>query len=221
MNFLIVLATAVPILAALGVIIFTVRNVSELTPSKLAPPSSISDQRISVEDLGGIELRLQNLKRVLVVANKIERPEGSLARAVESNFKKGVDYLFLISRSKAATEKTRYYKLFEAYASMSGADNSLLDIKALPFEWDDYPIIFYQTRDTKGILATIAFRGTELREGIAEYYQRVPAEYAHTIATTLLSDAPSDVEASAFSQRGVYENGAAVNVTDISTRRRS
>lgn len=213
MNLLTVLATAVPLAAALGVLSYTIRNAS-----KLAPVESSRARRarsISVEDLGRIEGNLPNLVRVLVVADQIEKPDGSLGQAVEANFAKGVDYLFLISASKAATEKSRYYKLFEAYAQIRGANSKSLDIKALPFEWDSYPIIFYQTRDATNALATIAFRGTELREGIASRYERVPTEYAHTVATSLLADAPSDVVVTGFTGREEFESGAFIKVTPI------
>src|SRR5439155_709963 len=134
-------------------------------------------QYVTVDQLATIEGSVQDLVRVMVVANTIEKPEGSLGRAVEHNFARNVEYLFLISSSKAADEKERYFKIFEAYKQIRNPKSQLLDIKALPFEWDDYPIVFYQYRDPNAVLASVAFRGSELREGITKFYERVPSEY--------------------------------------------
>lgn len=221
MSLLTIMATALPLIAAIAVAWFTLQNISRLTPIESPRHRLEGPLFFTVEELGRIEGTLPNLVRVLVVANKIEKPEGELGRAVESNFSRGVRYLFLISSSKAASEKLGYYKLFEAYAEIRGSAKDTLDIKALPFEWDDYPIIFYQTRDDTGVLASIAFRGTELLEGIANYYERVPAAYAHTIATSLLADAPADVNVSEIPGRSEFDNGTALNVVRIDTATRS
>lgn len=97
---------------------------------------------VTLDQLGSLEGSVPNLVRVMVVADRIEKPEGSLGQAVEDNFAKNVKYLFLISSSTAATEKNKYFKVFEAYQRIQNPREQLLDIKALPFEWDDYPIIF-------------------------------------------------------------------------------
>jgi len=221
MSLLTIMATALPLIAALGVAWFTVRNISRLTPVESPRQPLEEPVFFTVQELGRIEGTLPNLIRVLVVANKIEKPEGELGRAVESNFSRGVRYLFLISSSKAASEKLGYYKLFEAYAQIRGSAKDMLGIKALPFEWNDYPIIFYQTRDDTGVLASIAFRGTELLEGIANYYERVPAAYAHTIATSLLADAPEEVNVSEIPGRDEFDKGTTLDLVHNYTATRS
>ncbi len=162
---------------------------------------------LSIEQLGILEASVPGLVRVMVVADRIEKPEGSLSRAVEDNFAKNVKYLFLVSGSKAVGERDGYYKLFEAYQKMKNPSQELIDIKALPFEWDDYPIIFYHCTNG-GSSAVMAFRGTELKEGITEHYERIPTEFAHTISKTLLADAPKELALSAMPSRGAFDKGA-------------
>lgn len=169
---------------------------------------------VSLEELGYLEGSVPHLVRVMVVANKIEKPEGALGKAVEDNFAKNVEYLFLISGSTAATEKKRYYRIFQAYQQMQNSDARLPDIKALPFEWDDYPIIFYYYKDQEHP-AIVAFRGSDIKKGITKYYERVPAEYAHTIAMSLLADAPKDVDQADIPGRREFASGKNLNLDDI------
>ena len=142
------------------------------------------------EKLATLEANFTNLVRVMVVAKEIEKPEGELADAVERNFKNGVKYLFLISKSNVNKELEKYYHIFAAYQKINNPNEPLLNIKALPFDWNYCPIVFYQC-DNEDKLHS-AYRGSEV-EGIAEYYERLPDEYAHTIAQSLLADAPEDV----------------------------
>jgi len=174
---------------------------------------------ITLEQLGELEGSLPDLVRVMIVADKIEKPEGTLGKAVESNFSKNVEYLFLISSSMAPSEKGKYYKLFEAYHQINNPEANLLDIKALPFEWDNYPIIFYQFKDNEKF-AIVAFRGSDLKKGITKLYERIPAEYAHTIAKSLLADAPKDVTQTGTFERGHFEDGENINL-DESIERKS
>lgn len=161
---------------------------------------------LTLEQLGNLESSVPNLVRVMIVANKIEKPEGPLGQAVEENFAKRVKYLFLVSGSTAEHEKVGYYKIFEAYQEIKSPGEKLVDIKALPFEWDDYPIIFYQCMDEDNP-AVIAFRGSDIREGITRYYERVPAEYAHTIAKSLLADAPKNIDQREVPGRDEFATG--------------
>lgn len=162
---------------------------------------------VTLEQLGCFEGSAPNLVRVLVVANRIEQPEGSLRKAVEDNFAKNVEYLFLISSSTAASEQKGYYQIFQAYQKIKNPNADLLDIKALPFEWDDYPIIFYQFKQNDDKLASVAYRGSHLRKGITKFYELVPAEYAHTIAKSLLADAPTDIKQDEIPDREQFESG--------------
>lgn len=169
---------------------------------------------VTLEQLGTLEGSVPNLVRVMVVANRIEKPEGVLGQAVEDNFAKNVQYLFLISPSTAADEKKGYFKIFEAYQQIKSPSKHLLDIKALPFEWDDYPIIFYQYENDEK-LASVAFRGSDIKKGITRFYERVPAEYAHTIAKSLLADAPKDIDQSAIPGRDEFVTGKTLNVDEL------
>lgn len=169
---------------------------------------------LSLEQLGILEGSVPNLVRVMVVADRIEKPEGSLGQAVEGNFAKKVEYLFLVSGSTAANEKEGYYKIFEAYQQIKSPGNKLVDIKALPFEWDDYPIIFYQCKGEDNS-AVIAFRGSGVKEGITTYYERVPSEYAHTIAKSLLADAPKDVDIKEIPGRNEFDMGNNIQLNNV------
>lgn len=220
MTFISFTATALPLVVATGVAIYVLRNLRALTPTDAMPDIAVLPGQLTVDQLGEVEGTLPNLIRVLVVANTIEKPDGRLGKAVEENFRRGVKYLFLISASTAPLEKDRYFKLFKAYEEMHTSEGQLLDIKALPFNWDDFPIIFYQTRDSEGNLASIAFRGSELREGLGTHYDRVPTEFAHTIATALLADAPKDVETLTIPSRSEFEEGQHLaEVVELAARR--
>lgn len=102
----------------------------------------------------------------------------------------------------------------QAYQQIKNPDAHLLDIKALPFEWDDYPIIFYHYKD-QNQPAIVAFRGSDVKKGITKYYERVPAEYAHTIATSLLADAPKNVDQAESPGREEFESGKNLNLDEI------
>lgn len=169
---------------------------------------------LTLEQLGTLEASVPNLVRVMVVANRIDKPEGALGQAVEENFSKKIKYLFLVSGSTAAVEKEGYYKIFEAYQAIKSPNTRLVDIKALPFEWDDYPIIFYQCKDENDP-AVIAFRGSDIREGLTRYYERVPAEYAHTIAKSLLADAPKDVDQREIPDRAEFNTGKNIQLDEL------
>ncbi len=159
---------------------------------------------ISAGELGIFEKDLPNLKQVIVLANKVERPNDRLAEAVEDNFGEKVSYLFLVSNSKADEEVSGYYLIFEALAKKVAAEkkdssisvNELVTIKQLPYDWDDVPYIFYQyTVDGSSNRYTIAFRGNEKREGIAEYYEKLSPSRSSTLVSALLSEAPQEIRA--------------------------
>lgn len=159
---------------------------------------------ISVHQVGLIEGNINDLVQVIVAAHQVERPTNALYAAVERNFERGVQYTFLISRSRAEQEIDGYYRIFRAIAHIvisrtrsSFKVEDLVTIRRLSFDWRDTPYIFYQAKATNGQLATVALRGSQKYEGIAESYQRLPQELAHTIALALFSDAPQPL---AFSE---------------------
>lgn len=159
--------------------------------------------KLSVHELGSLEGRLAHLRRVIVVCNEVQRPQNALATAVEHNFAKGVRYTFLVPESRENDERNGYFKIFEALATVAlkkSSDSKTLDdlveILKLPTEWgdwNDYPYVFYQiwNERTNKWRATVAYRGDKLRKGIAPNYVRVPPAFAHTIARSILSRAPT------------------------------
>jgi hypothetical protein len=179
------------------VLLYIVLNARNLAPPRSAQPSRWD--RFTVESLAHLEAEIQDLRRVVVICDHVEPPEHRLAGAVEANFGRGVKYLFLVSQSRAKHELNGYFKIFQALAEIhlarSSTDsklNDLVEIQQLPYDWDDFPYVFYQTEQTSG-LRTVAFRGDQLREGIAENYSRVDPRYAHTIARSVLADSPRPI----------------------------
>ena len=156
---------------------------------------------IAVHEIGTIERDLAHLEAVTIIADKVERPTDTLSQAVEHNFSRGVKYLFLVSGAREPDEVRGYFEIFEAMARVVLArqqkkDKSvrdLIEIKQLPYTWDDYPLIFYRVRLSNGKAKTLAFRGDQLQEGIADHYGRLEPSLAHTIARAIVSDGPSDV----------------------------
>jgi len=156
---------------------------------------------LSVRKLGIIERDLTGLKQVIVLADRIERPHSTLAEAVEDNFSEGVHYLFLISNSNAENEMNGYYQIFEALARIS-ADKSdidtsasdLVDIKKLPYDWPDVPYIFYRFQEENDKkIKTLAFRGNQKKEGIADFYEKLSGQHSQAMVQALLAEAPQEI----------------------------
>ena len=157
---------------------------------------------VSVKRIGIIERDIYQLKRVIVVANQIEKPINTLQDAVEDNFREGVEYLFLISRSKGQVERSRYYRIFEQLARIAANDQEssfteLIQIKSLTYEWLYPPHIFYQYIEKKSNkLHTVCFKGYNgsRRKGIASYYEVISGSEAEPLLQSLLADAPVETE---------------------------
>ncbi len=171
----------------LGYVIFHFKNISRFISSK---------------NLGIFERDLPGLKQVIVLANQVEKPSNTLAEAVEDNFKEGVKYLFLVSKSKAESELEGYYLIFEALAkivrkksNVKIATNELVEIKRLPYDWPDVPYIFYQFQNSEkdGNIYTIAFKGNQKGEGIAAFYEKLSPSHSESLALALLAEAPSGI----------------------------
>lgn len=157
---------------------------------------------ISVKRLGLIERDFPDLKQVIVVANKVERPHSTLEEAVEDNFRQHVKYLFLVSNSHAEQELSGYYLIFEALAKIAIRDENqqlnirdLVDIRRLPYDWPDFPYIIYQYippgNETR---YTIAYRGNKRGEGIADYYERLHPRHSEAFIRALLAEAPQEIQ---------------------------
>lgn len=159
---------------------------------------------IPVSEIGKIERDLPYLQMVIVIADTVEKPAASLSEAVEHNFGRHVKYLFLVSPETVSQEIEGYYTLFETLAKIvirrklgpSKQLKDLVDIQQLPYNWDDYPHIFYRLELPSGEKKTLAFRGDKLNKGIAAHYARVDPAYAHTIWRAVTSDAPKSVAVS-------------------------
>ena len=171
---------------------------------------SISRKVFRYEILEQLSGTSKILKRVIIVANKIEPPTSILAEAVEYNFSRGVKYVFLVSQERAELEIAGYFTIFKAYAQVviarRGAGNieDLIEIQRLPYTWDDYPYIFYVLDIPGKGEKTLAFRGDQLHEGIARHYGRIDPVLAHTIAQAILSEAPKPIEGVEF-ERGQFD----------------
>lgn len=167
----------------------------------LKNPSRFS-KYISVRKLGIIERDLTKLERVIVVANQIDRPTGTLLEAVEDNFSEGVHYLFLVSKSQGAKARRQWFQLFEAIArvvkSLKGLDiptEDLVSIRSLEYEWPSEPHIFYQyKRVESGELTTFCYRGNTNGEGISRFYVMITDSSIEAMLRGLLSGAPSEIE---------------------------
>lgn len=167
---------------------------------------------LTVNDLGRLEGTLPNLNRVIVIADHVEDPQDELRDAVKANFQRGVQYLFLVSKSKAPKEVRGFFRIFEVLAGVI-TDNlgdhalradQLVKIQSLPYDWPTFPYIFYEL-DTKSESRFLAIRGNQLKEGIAEFYTPVEPAYAHMIAAAVLSGAPEPIptDESKFKQSDV------------------
>lgn len=132
---------------------------------------------LSVNELGRLEGSIANLTEVVVIADNIEEPTNELYNAMKENFKKGVRYVFLISKSKYESELNSYYKLLKGIADAIehnyNVDN-LIDLRPINIEWNDYPYVFYRYNDLRsGESKAFAYMGTQLREGIADEYELI------------------------------------------------
>ena len=154
-------------------------------------------EEISAHELGEIEASIKGLIRVIIAAHRCEEPTNELLTAVKKNFAANVEYHFLVSKEHARSELDGWVKMFRTIAEIVLAKarsprtaESLVLISSLTYSWRDTPYVFYQTETTNGKLATVAFRGDEIDEGIAKRYTRLPGWLAYSLANAILSDAP-------------------------------
>lgn len=152
---------------------------------------------INAHELGKIEENIVGLTRVMVVAHRVEEPMNGLRRAVTKNLRASVQYHFLVSKSRAESEIDGWIREFLAIAHVvkkqSGSvleSQELVRISNLSFDWRDTPYVFYVAETSDGQPSTVAFRGNQDDEGIAERYTRLPGWLAYSMALAIFSDAP-------------------------------
>lgn len=150
------------------------------------------------------EGNLENLTQVIVVADIVQRPQDSLLEAVIKNFQRKVEYTFLVSASNAGTALHGYVEVFQALAQAAIKQHDLdckvddlVNIEALPDEWNGVPFVFYRLNSNNNSSATgrrtLAFFGNRINAGIADCYQSLPPEVADALATALVSGAPRPI----------------------------
>ncbi|MCH8824801.1 MAG: hypothetical protein IH984_14985 [Planctomycetes bacterium] len=179
------LLTILAFCLGIGIVIYTIWNHDKIA------------RFIPVRRMGVIERDFRSLKQVIVVADCVERPSGTLQEAVEDNFREGVKYLFLVSKKRAEKELNGYILIFEALAQKVIAESNqqldveeLVQIRNLTYDWPDVPYIFYQFTSESGELLTAAFRGNQRGEGIAHAYEQLTTTTSMAIASALLAQAP-------------------------------
>lgn len=151
---------------------------------------------VDLQELSKIEgsLYKSGLRDVIVVTNQIDVPHDNLRESVQSNFRNGVKYIFLVPESSYEQEsQDGYFRFFKTMAINCGASQNLL-IEKLPEDiidtWDKYPWVFYrlQEKDNKNDeINTIAFRGNKINEGICETYFYIEPDVAKMFAKLLMS----------------------------------
>jgi len=157
--------------------------------------------RLTLAELGEFEECLPRLREVIVVAHRVEDPQESLRAAVQDNFQEGVRYQFVVSNSQFHASSDKYEEFFRAIYTVAKAIpakpgrelaiqqkrfDDLFALRSLRGEWGSWPYVFYRFNDTDGSVRTIAVRGDQLREGIAENYIQLSAIDALTIYNACL-----------------------------------
>lgn len=158
------------------------------------------------DNWAAFERAVQNLKQVIVVADVVQKPDGSLRDAVIHNFSRGVRYTFIVSKNARQKQKD-YVELFRDLASIAIHEHSLtltieqmIKVEILPDDWNGVPFVFYRIEDTnspltaKSRFSTLAFWGNTQNAGIAEEYEALPGPVADALATALVSGAPSQIK---------------------------
>jgi hypothetical protein len=189
---------------------------------------------LTVAEFGAIERSIAGLTEVIIVAHMVENPEENLRQAVITNFKKGIRYRFCVSRSNYKTARELYEGYFHALFDVAKAElrasarsgSSELDLAfddvfiATPLrkEWLSWPYVFYVQVDDSGQESISAFRGDQLREGIAENYVQLSAADARSVFNAVDMAVEND-EGLIAQLMADAEFSDATNVIQISARR--
>ena len=168
------------------------------------PPSFDDAAWLSDDEVGLIERDIENLKEVIVLADRIEEPTrtGLIRAALLDNFMDGVRYTFIISPESYETTSDKFYEYYRALIKVAAAtqgavissDEDLCHILPLRFERQDYPYIFYKFQGLGHGDEVIAFRGDEIGRGIANEYRRLEPEVAYSVLTMALHATAFDRE---------------------------
>src|SRR6266446_5600822 len=163
--------------------------------------------RLDQENWAEFERKVHNLKQVIVVADIVQEPLETLRDAVIHNFSRGVRYSFIVSRSKAISERNGYLKIFEGLAQIAISKHhlkvkvdELVSIESFEDEWQCVPFVFYRVEDTDAPISaptrlrTLAFWGDKWFAGIANNYESLPPPVADALATSLMAGAPRPVK---------------------------
>ncbi|MEI7870063.1 MAG: hypothetical protein WCI11_19440 [Candidatus Methylumidiphilus sp.] len=158
----------------------------------------------------GMHVGQRVLSQVIVVSARIDAPDDKLRESVRENFRRGVQYLFIVPDSRWQENKDHWFLTFKNIAqdvvnegrSEGKGIKELIDIWSLPSDWDDVPYIFYRLSvNGSGKHEIYAVRGNEKKVGIASQYTSVPKEYAETIALLAISAAQKQMVARSASTK--------------------
>jgi len=153
--------------------------------SRIKRQAWVPGRRVSVRELALLyESRLEGLHRVVAVGDRLEDPaeEPELRRSVIANFKRGIPYIFVVSRDRFESERTvaGYYDVFRAYArraleeseasgDIDAAIKHLVRIVPLQRNWNHVPVVFYHCVSGRETSA-YALRGDQVGHGISNGY---------------------------------------------------
>lgn len=148
---------------------------------------------VSASGLGKLEIGAEELREILIICHKIEKPSNELLSAVRHNLANGRSYKFFVSQSNFEAESKAYFKIFQAIAEVEGRLNlsgknsisDLVELHSLTFDWHDKPpIVFYRTGNPESP-RTVAYRGHTAGEGIDNLYRLVDPYLGHAILEML------------------------------------
>ncbi len=193
MTIILNILTITPFLVAIVMTYYVIRNRDNIS------------KFVSVRKLGVFERDLEGLIQVVVLAHRIEDPVNTFGEAVEDNFEEGVKYLFLVSSSASEEDLENDLLVFKEIAKRASNKSKkeikageLVQMKKLPYEWHEVPYIFYQFQkedslDQDDNRYTLAYRGNQKGEGIADFYEKLSASQSHALLTAILHEAPKEI----------------------------
>lgn len=185
-------------------VLFAKKATTEVFSLLTSAENIITGETISLEKLSKIEACIENLQQVYIFANLIEAPEGNLKHAVIDNFKKNVEYNFIISKNNYNEFRETYFKIFDAYSCIAKVNpKNVLKIYPLEIEWGDKPYIFYRYQ-FENKFQVIGFVGFEMNKGIASSYLKLEKDFAFTLFNT--ATAACDVDLHISISKEEFEN---------------
>lgn len=146
-----------------------------------------------------VEKQLNRLARVIVMCDRVDRPERGFLDAVKDNFTTGVKYVFLVSNRSTDQQLDQYREIFTEIGAAVRAegnarkligedvlvfDDPLFEVHRLKQNWSDYPYICYEficDASAEPSSRYLMYRGSEIGVGIAPEYHKVSPEIAHSL----------------------------------------